>query len=373
MVQAADIGWGSYRGYEGPFFRGTHPHVLGPVPSQADKVLAVITATEGGHYDAINMYDGQIVSSGLIQFIERAQFSVSQMIGESMDEPYADDFLRFVKSKRASFVRGAYAHYHFLLMTPPIPTPVDTLEKQRLLFYLHSTGEKGTWDDESKQHAKDWAAAIASFWQHPAAQWGQREFTMPKLYDFAVKEAQDVVEDAKRYNTPISQAFVAAYLSFAVNNPQRAAKHLKLFMDGTSLPKYTMDWFIGVLKELTFSPNIAIYPHRYDAIRPKLEELYAISLPDFADELQTWKKKTGFTVLLSTREVQLGLLTLGFDIGPSGADGKYGPKTREAILLFEQMSGVPAEACDGMVDEHTYPALEQALQKKGVELLEEKT
>lgn len=372
MVQAIDIGWGSYRGYEGPFFRGTHPLLLPQSPSQADRVLAVITATEGGHYDAINMYDGQIVSSGLIQFIERAQFSVSQMLGASMDEPYAEEFLRFVKSKNASFTRGAYGRYRFLLMAPPVPTPVENLSTQRRLFYLNATGEKGSWDDASRQHAKEWAAAIASFWQNPVAQWGQREFTMPKLYDFAVGKARDVVEDAKRHFTPMSLAFIAAYLSFAVNNPQRASKHLAEFLGKTTEEKYTKAWLVGVLKELTFAPGIAIYPHRYNAIRPKLEQLYGVELPDFADELEAWKKEKGFTVALSTVEVQKALLTLGYDLGPKGADGQYGPKTREAVLLFEQAAGLPSEVCDGMVDEHTYPVLEQALLKKGLETFAEK-
>ena len=55
MVQPSDIGWGGYGGYEGPFFRGVIPFDASHLPTFEDKAVAVITATEGGHYDAINM------------------------------------------------------------------------------------------------------------------------------------------------------------------------------------------------------------------------------------------------------------------------------------------------------------------------------
>ena len=57
MSVIADIGWGRYRQYEGPFYRGEHRFVLPEDHQRHDRILAVTTATEGGRYDAINMYD----------------------------------------------------------------------------------------------------------------------------------------------------------------------------------------------------------------------------------------------------------------------------------------------------------------------------
>ena len=57
MVASSDIGWASYRQYEGPFFRGHASFRMPAEPTQADRVVRVITATEGGHYDSFNGYD----------------------------------------------------------------------------------------------------------------------------------------------------------------------------------------------------------------------------------------------------------------------------------------------------------------------------
>ena len=59
MARFDEIGWGGYRSFEGPFWpgRGT-PFVLPENPTKDDKILAVISATEGGSYSAINMLTG---------------------------------------------------------------------------------------------------------------------------------------------------------------------------------------------------------------------------------------------------------------------------------------------------------------------------
>jgi hypothetical protein len=67
MVDKSQIKWGEYKNYEGPYFIGSVPFSLSSNPSDDEKILAVITATEGGCYDSINMYDSCILSSGLIQ------------------------------------------------------------------------------------------------------------------------------------------------------------------------------------------------------------------------------------------------------------------------------------------------------------------
>jgi hypothetical protein len=379
MATTDDIGWGSYRQYEGPFYRGKHRFVLPEEPTENDKVLAVVTATEGGRYDAINMYDGPpVISSGLIQFIEGGQRSVSAMIGSLDDEPDADgvfnDFMQETISQGYQFSYDG--KWYFTFDDGETHQRVDTRAEQDELFRRGSNGEKGTWSDEAKLQAIEWASAIASIWEHPAAQRAQREFTLPLLEQFAFGDSRKMILYAVSKDTEVAHAFVAAYLSFAVNNPTRANKHLALGLEKARMESkassemWSVAWLIEILKELTFGPNIAIYPHRYNAIRGPLEKLFGINLPDFADELQRWTEDTGL-IAISTKELQKSLLSLGEDLGPKGADGQYGRKTRNAVLNLEVRMQVPEEFRDGMVDEYTYPALEEALRLTGLKQLRE--
>lgn len=55
--------------------------------------------------------------------------------------------------------------------------------------------------------------------------------------------------------------------------------------------------------------------------------------------------------------VQEILIQLGYDLGASGADGKFGAKTEAAVKAFQRASGLNA---DGVVGPLTYEALEKA-------------
>lgn len=50
------------------------------------------------------------------------------------------------------------------------------------------------------------------------------------------------------------------------------------------------------------------------------------------------------------KAIQTALQELGYDLGDAGVDGKYGPKTAEAIRKFQQESGL---AADGVFGRHT--------------------
>ena len=155
-------------------------------------------------------------------------------------------------------------------------------------------------------------------------------------------------------DTDVARAFRAAYLSFAANNPTWANRHLELALKQSSQPAWSRDWFIGVLRELTFGPKVAIYPGRYDAIRPVLERLFGVDLPDFSADLARFQQSSGASQLLTVLQIQQILIDLGFDLGPWGADGRFGPKTSDAILSFQQLHGLGAS---GQVDLATQRAL----------------
>jgi len=345
LVSTKDIGWGAYGGYEGPFFRGRHRYVVPDEPSLSDKILAVITATEGGAYDAINMYDGQILSTTLIQVTEKRYFTASKALGFAVekDESLAGMLSPALELCDASFVKGPRGwRIHYRSKEPP--SPVATEEQQSMMM-LGCSGKQGSWGSESEERAKTWAAVVASFWGKESAQRAQVEFIAPRLYDYAFYHSREAVEAATELGTDMSMAFVAAYLSFAVNSPVRAAKHLTVAAQKTKYRTFSEGWLIELLNELTFGPRIAIYPHRYKAIRPVLERLFSIDIPDLPEDLKDWKGPSG--ELYDAKGIQEMLIDLGYDLGPCKADGRIGKMTSAAIRAFEEKEGLPP---DGSLD-----------------------
>ena len=371
MATPADIGWGGYGKYEGPFHRGKFPYMPPADPTENERVLAVVAATEG-RCDAINMYDGQIMSAGPIQVVERAQYSVSAMLGAVAE---AQDY-ELYDHVHETLGPALYASEATLNLNYPgrwrfrfkdERGEVDLDSEQRELMHLDSNGQKGTWDDEDKARGKLWASCVASVFEDEKARAAQAEWLVPRLRRYAFKQSAKFLKRADEVGSPEALCFVAAYLTFAINNPVRANKHLLIGDKNAKGMRFSKSWLIDVLKELTFGPHISIYPHRYDAIRPHLERHYEVDLPDFSKELKDWRAETGHVFLFDTVEVQEALILLGADLGPAGADGIYGDKTRSAVYSFERLHGV--EEADGMMDPGTTKLLEQEMYSRGIELL----
>lgn len=338
---------------------------------ETDRIVGVTSATETPFYDGTNCYDGQIFSATIMQVIEKAQYSVSKVLGEvdDADPSVMGAFHARIAARGLTFKKNARGRHRFFFSDGD---EVDTLAEQRRAFHLNSTGAAGTWDDESTAWAKEMAAAVASVWSAPAAQAVQRRFVAGRIRLYAFSESKKIVDDAPE--TEVGRAFVAAYLSFAVNNPTRANKHLGIGMKSFDGAAWTKDWLIHVLKELTFGPRIAIYPHRYDAIRKPLERYYGLDLPDFASELKTWLADMGMEptsredvldedpqdrepTFTTVKEIQGLLISMGYDLGPSGADGKMGDMTKDAVIVFQ---GTHELEPDGIVGPATRKALLEA-------------
>lgn len=77
-----------------------------------------------------------------------------------------------------------------------------------------------------------------------------------------------------------------------------------------------------------------------------------------------WEAKLGGTPVgdPDLPKVQSDLIALGYDLGPAGADGVLGRRTREAVLRFQEAQGLDV---DGKIGPQTKKALQAAIQAKG--------
>ena len=364
MVTAADIKWGSYKDYEGPVFYGKQRYEHPDNPDEASEILSVVTATEGGAYDAYNGYDVCMCTSGLIQWCDRAPyFLVCGLLGYVAEKNRTLLLSLDSLAQKLGYVfkRNPRGLWRYFLGDEE----VNTKERQQKLFFAGATGLKGSFSEEQKEHAKEWAAAVSRVWEHPAAQQYQREYTLPKLLRFATPDTVRVMQASRQEDGPYSKALRAAYISFAVNNPKRAAKALMVAVEARGA-EFSRGSVIEMLRSLTFQPGVAIYPHRYDKIRPVLEKLYKVDLPDFSEDLEAWSTVNDLGPEKHTpRGLQLALMELTYDVGVRGADGHWGKLSAAALRQFEEDQGLPKRFQDGVPDEHTVPLLRAELEAVG--------
>lgn len=351
MTKPEDIGWGSYKQYEGAIFRGTRKYQMPKFPSENAVILGVVTATEGGCGDAINAYDRCIISVGYIQLCEAAYHLTSGLLGAlaTKNPALLDPLQPALDASNAVFRKNAAGKWRFAFKgANGSLNEVDTADEQKRLFLLNSNGLKGTWDAPSKAHVKLWAASMANTLAQPEADAVQIDYVANRLHSFAMPYAKRVLFDEPRPSDGWVGVVRAAYLSFAANLPAVASEQLKIAIESSKSRPWSKGWTIDILRQLTFGPNIAIYPHRYEAIRPVLERCYSVDLPDFSKDLKAWKAtmdeegkpKPKEPTFMKVQEVQQLLLDLGYDLGPSGADGRMGSKTKDALMTFQGLNGL---------------------------------
>jgi hypothetical protein len=364
MITPSNVLWGSYRDYEGPWHGGTAR--LTGVDEYSDfahKALATITATEGGTFNAINMYDAGIFSAGLIQWIESGQYSVSEMLGYIVRKTpsLAGVLNQALEARNCTLKANANGRIRFFFRSGT--EEVDTLREQQELFLYQSTGKRGSWNQASKDWAKGWVAEVSNFLEMPEAREGQIAFTLPKLVTyFVMKPVIPILFSTPEENSGRLAALRAIYLSYAANNPLNAAKSFEQGLSKISGPMTSEEGMTTILRELVFHSGFTIWPERYNKIRPVVERLFGVDIPDLATDLKRFEDQFGGVKehtfdLTTTVGVQKALLELGYDIGPQGADGKYGAKTRAAIVTFQQTAGLVP---DGIIGPKTSTMLRSA-------------
>jgi len=345
MITPLDTQWGKYKEFEGAWYKGSVKFDLPDNPTVADLVMNVITSTEGGAADAVNAYDKCMVSVGYFQWCEIWRLT-SQLLWHI--QKHDADLLDLLQP--ALDASGAYFQKDFFWEGEE--KPIRKRADQQRLFLLNSNGRLGTWDEPSKDHVKLWVASLSNVLAQPEANRLQVGYTAERVKMFASKAAKKILFDDEP-----DQGWVgglrAGFLSFAANNPAKASENLVKAVKDTAAPKWNPDWCIAVLKQLTFGPKITIYPHRYNKIRPVIERLYGIDLPDFARELKKWQVEHNTESNAGTDEpdfgdptdVQQQLVNMGYDLGHSGpngdgVDGAWGRKSDDALKTFQSYNGL---------------------------------
>jgi hypothetical protein len=357
LTSPSEIRWGRYKAYEGAYYLGSGQFKLPANPTNNHLVVSVICSTEGGSVNAINAYDRCILSAGLVQWCEAAYFLVSNLLGHilSKNPSLIAPLQPALDASNAEFKQKGGGKWRFFFKDS---NEVDQHDEQTKLFLLNSSGLQGSWDSASKEHVKLWVASFANTLIQPEADVAQVEYTAARVKTFATREAATILFDGAP-DTGWVAGLRAAYLSYAANLPAIASKQLLAAVAATTAPKWSPDWCITVLKQLTFGPNISIYPGRYNKIRPVIEKNWGINLPDFADELKAWQASQDVDIdpptphepsFQTVEEIQTFLISLGHDLGPAGADGKPGKKTQEAIQTFQRLNGLLS---DGLVGPKT--------------------
>jgi len=333
-----DVGWSYFDKWEGPVLYGKCPYQLPPMPSWTQKAMWVIAATEG-NLDSVNMYDRAICSVGVIQWTELSGLNVTNMLGHvaerapralfELDEAMERSAVKFDKTPAGlwRFRRGA--------------DWLDSPDKVRGM-YLAGSGLRGYWSRDQKAHASAWCAGLANVFTHEEAQAAQIDFTAARLASFALPPARDALWDGSSpSNSGIQGVARAAFLSYAVNLPAVASKAVLRFHSPAA--KWSLDWLHDFLRHLVFSPGVAIWPARYDRIRPRLEQLFAVDLPDLHDELHA----EDHDQLGSPAALQAALLRLGFDPGP--VDGVWGAQSQAAVRAYQRSRNLDVDGHVGPI------------------------
>ena len=287
-IDISKVSWNSYSNFEGPVFWGSKPYVLPQDASFEEKTLSIISAAEG-HYDSINMYDICIVTAGLIQWCERNQYSVSDMLGAVAEvkgvQYILDTLQQALKLSNATFKKNKSGKWRFFLRKGNLDVEVNTTSLQQECFLTHS-GKKGEWSAESKLHAKTWCVALANIFQDDEACNAQLEFTKKRMFAWYVTtNAKKILFGSDTVNNGIGAAVKALVVSYAVNMPAVADKQLVIAVNNSKSEKWSYAWCCEIICQLISGSELPIWASRYNVIRPKLEEYFNIKLPKTTKEL----------------------------------------------------------------------------------------
>lgn len=286
-IDVTSIKWSNYGGYEGPVYYGTKSFAVPPNPTFLQKCMAVVGSVEG-HVDAVNMYDSGIVSLGTVQWIERGNMSVSDMMGavaERCGIEYVNQALKYgLNQSSSSFRKNSAGKWRFFMKKDGVEVEVSTPDLQREHF-LGCSGKKGDWTPSSTQHAKIWCASFVSVWASDEACRAQLEFSSKRLLPWFVTPNAKKLLFVDPEEIGWKGALKAIFVSFAVNVPAVADRQLVVAVQSSKFEKFSREWCLDVVHQLVFGSGIAIWPVRYAGLVKRIKQLFNIDLPASPKEL----------------------------------------------------------------------------------------
>lgn len=359
-IKPSEIKWASYQNHEGPYFGGRIPYVPPQDPDFLDKCLQVLAATEGGRYDAINMYDTCVLTVGIIQVCERV-YEFSRMLGACTS---GLGTMRKVFSQMpapADFRQNPQGKWRFFFLDGR--GEVDSEDKMRIMFMGGSAGLKGDdpgtgkpyWSDDQKQHAREVAAAMTSLWEDPVMRDGQREYVKLRLMAYVRPQTKTILfSDPEEGGW--TGALKALVISYSANIPANADK---LFLKAAADPEWAAAdperRFRIAAAVMALESGIGIWPHRYEAVSQSLTALFGVNIPKLSELHPNGAgPDTSDGALGNTAAIQRFLISKGYDLGPAKDDGIFGSKTKAAISDFQKSSGIPVT---GLADQTTKAAM----------------
>ena len=283
-VAIDDVKWCTYDKWEGPMYVGHHAYDVVAGAPVREKFLKVVTSAEGGHFDAVNMYDRAVVSTGLIQWAEGTQFATSRMLGKVAvtcgATTVVTPLLPAMHMCNAEFKQTSSGKWRFHVAG----SEITTLSGQQLLF-LGCDGLKGSWSEDSKTYAKTWAAAFASIWDDERARTAQVAVATSDLINYAINESRQIMfgDVVEVRSNDLPGALRAIYLMYGINRPSTANEMLLRATALTQSAKWSKEWCKDVLACLVCGPKIKIYPARYTAVKGITERLFNVELPTLED------------------------------------------------------------------------------------------
>lgn len=350
--------WGKYGGYEGWMHPGTLRLSVGFDEPALRKMLGVVTSTEGGCADSFNGYDVCCYSISYIQ------------LAGTLD--LAGGLLAHIKDKLpdAMYLLDTWlASYGIALETTGrLRKGASYLNGKTMAPALYGCdGRVGSWTAATKARAKDFAETVIEVLRADGAPALAQEYTTSRMLKWVVPEVKALLFGDGLEFSGWKGALQAGFFSFSANMPRVAGDQFMAHVRerGGKAKLDDPDFVIGALQRMTFGPGYTIYGARYGTIRPVIERLYQVDLPDTPTLLKGWVGKGGGSwspPAHSNSDLQKMLITLGYDLGPAGADGILGKKTAAAVKSFQLFKGIaPA---DGVLAPTTIEALVQAVREK---------
>lgn len=291
QVQLNDIKWGSYDIYEGPYYHGRWQYELPENVTIEDKIIYAITATEGGTYDAVNMYDSCIMTLGICQWCDRWHLT-TRMLGYIAEYGGVELIMKHVRDmnlpqklgKTITFKRNRNKSWRWYLNDVECHTP----EKLREIYFHGSSGKIGQWSEYQKDIARRWAVALARVWDSEIARNLQVKYSAMRVDMFAMADGKRVLLNDNSSWDGIVGATKAIYLAYAANNPAAANQQIKVAESTVKDQKWSRAWCINVIKQIVFGSDIQIWPGRYDRLRDEIEMLFDVELPKTHQDLKEW-------------------------------------------------------------------------------------